>query len=156
MQRYHYDRHDQLEAHLADFITADNYARRLKILRASHPTNTSADAGLQSQNDSNSTRSSKCRHSTPNARGLAHQKGKAWSTRKTAGSMKTAKTSAFSADFGLLCDESINAGGADSITVMPASSVVTMASPVKSKRPQIAMALTIDMARAAARAGSSR
>ncbi|MGY2986159.1 hypothetical protein ACVI1K_003506 [Bradyrhizobium sp. USDA 4508] len=29
VQRDHYDRHDQLEAHLADFITAYNYARRL-------------------------------------------------------------------------------------------------------------------------------
>jgi Integrase core domain. len=27
VQRYHYDRHDQLEAHLADFINAYNYAR---------------------------------------------------------------------------------------------------------------------------------
>ncbi|MGY4627269.1 hypothetical protein ACVWY3_005025 [Bradyrhizobium sp. USDA 4486] len=27
VQRYHYDRHDQLEAHLADFIDAYNYAR---------------------------------------------------------------------------------------------------------------------------------
>ncbi|MBB4367128.1 hypothetical protein GGD65_008204 [Bradyrhizobium sp. CIR18] len=30
LQRYHYDRHDQLEAHLADFIAAYDYARRLK------------------------------------------------------------------------------------------------------------------------------
>lgn len=30
VQRNHYDRHDQLEAHLADFINAYNYARRLK------------------------------------------------------------------------------------------------------------------------------
>src|SRR5262249_38171419 len=33
VQRYHYDRHDQLEAHLADFINAYNYARRLKPLK---------------------------------------------------------------------------------------------------------------------------
>ena len=32
VQRYHYDRHDQLEAGLADFINAYNYSRRLKIL----------------------------------------------------------------------------------------------------------------------------
>ena len=35
VQRYHYDRHDQLETHLADFINAYNYARRLKTLKAS-------------------------------------------------------------------------------------------------------------------------
>ena len=32
VKRYHYDRHDQLEIHLADFINAYNYARRLKTL----------------------------------------------------------------------------------------------------------------------------
>src|SRR6202008_4616968 len=34
---YHYDRHDQLEAHLADFINAYNYARRLKTLKGLTP-----------------------------------------------------------------------------------------------------------------------
>ena len=61
VQRYHYDRHDQLEAHLADFISAYNYARRLKTLKGLTLTNTSAHAGLPSQNDSNSIRSRKCR-----------------------------------------------------------------------------------------------
>jgi transposase InsO family protein len=37
VQRYHYDRHDQLEAHLADFINAYNYARRLKTLKGLAP-----------------------------------------------------------------------------------------------------------------------
>jgi hypothetical protein len=37
VQSYHYDRHDQLEAHLADFITAYNYARRLKTLKGLTP-----------------------------------------------------------------------------------------------------------------------
>jgi len=37
VQRYHYDRHDQLEAHLADFINAYNYARRLKTLQGPTP-----------------------------------------------------------------------------------------------------------------------
>jgi hypothetical protein len=37
VQRYHYDRHDQLEAHLADFITAYDYARRLKTLNGLTP-----------------------------------------------------------------------------------------------------------------------
>src|ERR1700690_1179094 len=50
VQRYHYVRHDQLEAHLADY----NYARRLKTLKGLTPKNTSANAGLPSPNDSNS------------------------------------------------------------------------------------------------------
>jgi transposase InsO family protein len=37
VQRYHYDRHDQLEAHLADFINAYNYARRLKTMKGLTP-----------------------------------------------------------------------------------------------------------------------
>jgi transposase len=37
VQRYHYDRHDQLETHLADFINAYNYARRLKTLKGLTP-----------------------------------------------------------------------------------------------------------------------
>jgi hypothetical protein len=37
VQRYDYDRHDQLETHLADFINANNYARRLRTLRGVTP-----------------------------------------------------------------------------------------------------------------------
>jgi transposase InsO family protein len=37
VKRYHYDRHDQLESHLADFITAYNYGRRLKTLKGLTP-----------------------------------------------------------------------------------------------------------------------
>jgi transposase InsO family protein len=37
VKRYHYDRHGQLEAHLADFINAYNYARRLKTLKGLTP-----------------------------------------------------------------------------------------------------------------------
>ena len=37
VQRYHYDRHDQLEAHLAGFINAYNYARRLRTLKGLTP-----------------------------------------------------------------------------------------------------------------------
>jgi hypothetical protein len=51
VQRYHYDRHDQLEAHLADFINAYNYARRLKTPKGLMITNTSANAGLHSPSD---------------------------------------------------------------------------------------------------------
>ncbi|MBB4383636.1 transposase InsO family protein [Bradyrhizobium sp. SBR1B] len=37
VQRYYYDRHDQLEAHLAGFINAYNSARRLKTLKGLTP-----------------------------------------------------------------------------------------------------------------------
>ena len=37
VKRYHYDTHDQLQAHLADFIDAYNFARRLKTLQRPHP-----------------------------------------------------------------------------------------------------------------------
>src|SRR5438445_935071 len=37
VQRYHYDTHEQLEAHLADFINAYNYARRLKTRKGLTP-----------------------------------------------------------------------------------------------------------------------
>nr|WP_247767825.1 IS481 family transposase [Bradyrhizobium sp. 172] len=37
VKRYHYDRHDQLEAHLDHFINAYNYARRLKTLKGLTP-----------------------------------------------------------------------------------------------------------------------
>jgi transposase-like protein len=37
VQRYHYDTHGQLERHLADFVSAYNYARRLKTLAGLTP-----------------------------------------------------------------------------------------------------------------------
>jgi transposase InsO family protein len=37
VNRYHYDGHEQLRAHLADFVTAYNFARRLKILNGLSP-----------------------------------------------------------------------------------------------------------------------
>src|SRR6266576_3638040 len=37
VNRYHYDGHEQLRAHLADFVTAYNFARRLKILKGLSP-----------------------------------------------------------------------------------------------------------------------
>ncbi len=37
VKRYHYDSHDQLRAHLADFMAAYNFARRLKTLRGLTP-----------------------------------------------------------------------------------------------------------------------
>ncbi|MEM8871062.1 MAG: IS3 family transposase, partial [Pseudomonadota bacterium] len=37
VKRYHYDSHDQLRRHLADFLDAYNFARRLKTLSALTP-----------------------------------------------------------------------------------------------------------------------
>ena len=37
VKRYHYDSHRQLEKHLADFIDAYNYGRRLKTLKGLTP-----------------------------------------------------------------------------------------------------------------------
>lgn len=37
VKRYHYDNHAQLRAHLADFASAYNFARRLKTLRERTP-----------------------------------------------------------------------------------------------------------------------
>jgi transposase InsO family protein len=37
VQRYHYDSHDQLERHLADFVSAYNFGRRLKTLKGLTP-----------------------------------------------------------------------------------------------------------------------
>jgi transposase InsO family protein len=37
VKRYHYDRHQQLETHLMDFIAAYNFARRLKTLKGLTP-----------------------------------------------------------------------------------------------------------------------
>ena len=37
VKRYHYDSHDQLSRHLADFVSAYNFARRLKTLKGLTP-----------------------------------------------------------------------------------------------------------------------
>jgi transposase InsO family protein len=37
VKRYHYDSHEQLRAHLADFVNAYNFVRRLKTLRGLTP-----------------------------------------------------------------------------------------------------------------------
>ena len=37
VKRYHYDNHDQLRRHLADFVAAYNFARRLKTLKGLTP-----------------------------------------------------------------------------------------------------------------------
>ena len=45
VKRYFYDTHNQLKAHLTDFLRAYNFARRLKTLKGLTPTNTSANSG---------------------------------------------------------------------------------------------------------------
>ena len=37
VKRYHYETHDQLRSHLADFVDAYNFARRLKTLKGLTP-----------------------------------------------------------------------------------------------------------------------
>ncbi len=61
VRRFHYETHDQLRSHLADFIGAYNFDRRLKTLRASRPTKPSAKPGPRTQGGSPSIRSTKCR-----------------------------------------------------------------------------------------------
>ncbi len=61
VKRFHCDSHDQLRTHLAHFIAAYNFGRRLKNSTASHPTNTSPGYGLQNRTDSSSTRFTTCR-----------------------------------------------------------------------------------------------
>ncbi len=43
VKRYHYESHDQLVWHLADFVDAYNFARRLKTLNGFTPRNSSAN-----------------------------------------------------------------------------------------------------------------
>ena len=61
VKRDFYETHDQLRAHLQNFVDAYNFARRLKPSKASLRTSSSAKPGPQSRKDSNSIRSSKCR-----------------------------------------------------------------------------------------------
>lgn len=37
VRRYHYDSHDQLQRHLADFVATYNFGRRLKTLKGLTP-----------------------------------------------------------------------------------------------------------------------
>ncbi len=60
VKRFHCESHDQLRTHLADFMAAYNFARRLKTLGASRHTNTPARSGPQSQIDSSSTGATRC------------------------------------------------------------------------------------------------
>lgn len=61
VQRYYYDRHDQLEAHLADFTTAYNYAQRLKTLEGLTPYGCISKCWTSQPQRFRLNRSSKCR-----------------------------------------------------------------------------------------------
>ena len=62
VKRFHYETHDQLRRHLADFVDAYNFARRLKTLKGLTPYEVHLQStGHQSRNASHSIRSTKCR-----------------------------------------------------------------------------------------------
>jgi transposase InsO family protein len=61
VRRCHYDSHEKLHSHLADFVAAYNFAKRLKTLKGLTPSSSSAKPGQTSRTASPSTRSSKCR-----------------------------------------------------------------------------------------------
>lgn len=61
VKRFHYESHDQLRTHLADFMAAYNFARWLKTLCGPTLTITSPKTGHQRQTASSSTRSTRCR-----------------------------------------------------------------------------------------------
>ncbi|MGY3347101.1 hypothetical protein ACVI1I_006309 [Bradyrhizobium sp. USDA 4459] len=67
VQRYYYGRHDQLEAHLANFINAYNYARRLKTLKGLTPDEYICKCWTSQPERFKLNRSSKCRDETPSA-----------------------------------------------------------------------------------------
>ncbi len=64
VKRYHYDSHGQLRAHLADFVSAYNFARRLKTLRGLTPYEAICKAWSADPAASGQTRSTKCRDQT--------------------------------------------------------------------------------------------
>ena len=61
IKRFHYESHDQLRTHLADFLAAYNFARRLNTLNGLTPYEYVRKVGPQSRIDSSLTRSTRCR-----------------------------------------------------------------------------------------------
>jgi len=61
VRRFYYESHDQLRKHLADFVAAYNFARRLKTLKGLTSTSSSARHALPSHSASPSIHSIKCR-----------------------------------------------------------------------------------------------
>ena len=54
VKRFHYETHDQLRGHLADFVNAYNFGRRLKTLKGLTPYEAICKSGQPNQNDSRS------------------------------------------------------------------------------------------------------
>ena len=61
VKRFHYESHDQLRTHLADFMAAYTLPAGSRRSADSHPTNTSPRSGRQSRTGSLSIRSTRCR-----------------------------------------------------------------------------------------------
>ncbi|CAM3218087.1 transposase InsO family protein [Sphingomonas zeae] len=61
VKRFHYESHDQLRTHLADFMAAYNFARRLKTLSGLTPYEYIAKIWTHSQTGSSSIRSTRGR-----------------------------------------------------------------------------------------------
>jgi transposase InsO family protein len=61
VRRCHYESRDQLRRHLDDFVTAYNFARRLKTLNGLTPYEFICRAWTREQNGPGLTRSTKCR-----------------------------------------------------------------------------------------------
>lgn len=64
VKRFYYESHDQLRRHLADFVFAYNFARRLKTLRGLPPTKPSAKPGQMSHPGSSRIRTTRFRDQT--------------------------------------------------------------------------------------------
>ena len=64
VKRFYYETHDQLRQHLADFVSAYNFARRLKTLRGLTPTKPSAKPGKMSHPGSSRIRTTRFRDQT--------------------------------------------------------------------------------------------
>jgi hypothetical protein len=60
VQRFYYESHQQLRQHLADFVAAYNFGRRLKTLKGLTPFEYICKSWTFQPKDSFSTRSSKC------------------------------------------------------------------------------------------------
>ena len=60
-QRFHYESHEHLRVHLADFMAAYNFARRLKTLNGLTPYEYIAKIGRESPRGSPSIRPTRCR-----------------------------------------------------------------------------------------------
>ena len=61
VKRYHYERHDELRQHLADFVAAYNFGRRLKTLKGLTPYEFICNQWTSEPNGSPQTHSTKCR-----------------------------------------------------------------------------------------------